>query len=153
MAGRNTLPTDADNRYRKIYSMKSNKQRRAEIKQKRLVRAEKLKRELQNTVPPHHMDLTGAVRANATELRHNDTRGDLPDYYFDKSFTCVDCESAEVWTAKQQKWWYEIAKGNIASTAIRCRPCRKRKRAIKSEARRVSLEGLAKKTSAMRKPD
>jgi len=30
-----------------------------------------------------------------------------------------------VWTAEQQKWWYEVAKGPIFSVAVRCRECRK----------------------------
>jgi len=133
--------------------MKSNKQKRKEIKLKRLARAEKLKKELENTVPPYVLDVVagsekaGVVLADAKALEHNNTYGILPKYYFDKPFTCVDCNSGEVWTAKQQKWWYEIAKGNINSTAIRCRPCRKTKQAIKAEARRVHLEGLARKNN------
>jgi len=88
-------------------------------------------------------------RKDSHEEQQAKTQGDgiLPKYYFDKPFTCVDCNSGEVWTAKQQKWWYEIAKGNINSTAIRCRPCRKTKQAIKAEARRVHLEGLARKNN------
>lgn len=52
-----------------------------------------------------------------------------PLYYEDREFTCVDCGREEVWTAGQQKWWYEVAKGPIFSTAIRCRACRQRLRA------------------------
>lgn len=131
--------------------MKSNKQRRKEIKLKRLARAEKLRKELESTVPPHAMNNpekakeAGVVLADALELQHNNTYGLLPTYYLDKPFTCVDCGSEEVWTAKQQKWWYEIAKGNIYSTAIRCRSCRKIKQAIKAEARRIHLDGLERK--------
>src|SRR4051794_33947180 len=43
--------------------------------------------------------------------------------YWDVEFTCVDCGRSEVWTARQQQWWYEVAKGSIHSTAIRCREC------------------------------
>ena len=46
-------------------------------------------------------------------------------FYEDKLFTCVDCGKEEVWTATQQKWWYEVAKGTIYSRAVRCRSCRK----------------------------
>ena len=113
--------------------MKSNKQRRKEIKLRRIARAERLKKELDRTVPPHALGNpekaieAGFVLADAAELQHNNTYGSLPTYYLDMPFTCVDCGSEEVWTAKQQKWWYEIAKGNISSTAIRCRSCRKKK--------------------------
>jgi hypothetical protein len=48
-----------------------------------------------------------------------------PLFYEDREFTCVECGREEVWTAGQQKWWYEVAKGPIFSTAIRCRACRK----------------------------
>jgi hypothetical protein len=47
-----------------------------------------------------------------------------PSFYEDKPFVCVDCGKEEVWTARQQKWWYEVAKGSIYSSAIRCRACR-----------------------------
>lgn len=52
-----------------------------------------------------------------------------PRVYRDKPFKCVDCGKKEVWTATQQKWWYEVAKGPVQSTAIRCRPCRAKLRA------------------------
>ncbi len=49
-------------------------------------------------------------------------------YYEELEFTCVDCGAAEVWTAEQQKWWYEVAKGSIYSVAKRCRACRAARR-------------------------
>lgn len=69
----------------------------------------------------------------------------IPDYYENKTFTCVDCGSKEVWTAKQQKWWYEQAGGEIETTAIRCRKCRRKERDRRAKARQVHLQGLAKK--------
>jgi len=57
-------------------------------------------------------------------------------FYFDVPFRCVDCGKEEVWTATQQKWWYEVAKGHVESTAIRCRPCRRRERERREQARR-----------------
>jgi hypothetical protein len=59
-------------------------------------------------------------------------------YYLDSPFTCVDCGVDEVWTATQQKWWYEVAKGYVYSHAKRCRACRRAKRETKTEARRVT---------------
>jgi hypothetical protein len=49
-------------------------------------------------------------------------------YYRDYEFTCVDCGVKQVWTAEQQKWWYEVAKGSIYSVAKRCRACRAARR-------------------------
>lgn len=49
--------------------------------------------------------------------------------YRDAEFTCVDCGVVETWTAQQQKWWYETAKGPIQSRAIRCRECRRKRSA------------------------
>jgi hypothetical protein len=57
-------------------------------------------------------------------------------YYEDIPFRCKACGKAEVWTATQQKWWYEVAKGFIYSTAVRCRACRRKEQARKMEARR-----------------
>jgi hypothetical protein len=60
--------------------------------------------------------------------RHNNTCGTLPTFYVDKVFTCRDCGQEQVWTAKQQKWWYEERLGPIDSTAVRCLPCRRARR-------------------------
>lgn len=87
----------------------------------------------------------GMVLADPSGLSHNNTYGALPLFYVDSPFVCKDCGSHEVWTAKQQKWWYEIAKGHIDSKAVRCRPCRKILQAIKAEARAVHLNGIALK--------
>lgn len=50
---------------------------------------------------------------------------DSRTYYEDLEYVCRDCGRREIWTADQQKWWYEVAKGPIQSTAIRCRECRR----------------------------
>ena len=131
---------------------KSNKQRRAELKKARLSRAKKLQaklkldaRGLQTGDLPIGEISPGIVLADPYQLDHNNTCALLPGYYADKAFTCRDCGVQQVWTAKQQKWWYEVAKGNLDTTAVRCRPCRKIERERKATARRIHQEGLAKK--------
>lgn len=57
-----------------------------------------------------------------------------PAEYRDQPFTCVDCGKEEVWTARQQQWWYEVAKGTIYSHAVRCRACRRKHREAKRNA-------------------
>lgn len=57
----------------------------------------------------------------------NNSYGPVVVYYIDKPFNCIDCGKSEVWTAHQQKWYYEVAKGSLYATAIRCRNCRKRR--------------------------
>ena len=57
----------------------------------------------------------------------------VPDFvtrgcYVDRPFRCRDCGSQEVWTAAQQKWWYETAHGSLYTTAVRCRACRQARR-------------------------
>ena len=69
-------------------------------------------------------------------------------HYVDTAFRCGNCGREEVWTATQQKWWYEVAKGFVYSTAILCRACRALVRARKEQSRQVSLEGLARKKAA-----
>ena len=69
----------------------------------------------------------------------------IPDYYYDKPFECADCGAHQVWTAKQQKRWYEEQGGEIESTAIRCRDCRRKERERKAKAREIHREGMAKK--------
>jgi hypothetical protein len=66
-------------------------------------------------------------------------------YYVDQPFTCQSCGVEQVWTAAQQKWWYEVAKGGVWTTARLCRPCRKTERSRREETRRVQEQGLARK--------
>ena len=122
---------------------KSGKQRRAEIMRHRRERAERYAQLDVSTLrsqPPE-----GAVMADQQALQHNSIFSALPLFYVDKPFTCKDCGVEQLWTAKQQKWWYEVAKGKIETTAIRCRACRKREQMRKAEVRRIHLEGLERK--------
>ena len=91
----------------------------------------------------------GSVRVNIAALAPNNSYG-VPrfverGYYLDEPFKCSSCGVDQVWTASQQKWWYEVAKGYVYSTARLCRPCRRREQARRTEARRVHLEGIKRK--------
>src|SRR4028119_727276 len=123
--------------------MKSNKQRRGELRFKRWKRALKQGKYDRPAPPANAVLCNPALLAPAASHSIADffNRG----YYQDKRFECVDCGKAEVWTASQQKWWYEVAKGDIQTTAIRCRSCRRKERERKNEARRIHLEGLERK--------
>ena len=66
-------------------------------------------------------------------------------YYADIAFQCASCGKREIWTATQQKWWYEVAKGTVDSNAKHCNPCRRAERLRRAEARRIHLEGVAAK--------
>jgi hypothetical protein len=52
-----------------------------------------------------------AVRADHSKLSHINTYGSLPAFYLDQPFTCRQCGKREIWRAKDQKWYYEEAKG------------------------------------------
>lgn len=109
--------------------MKSGRQRREELRQKRLERAKRLEERLRAS--PHGVAWPGAGVEDADRAllaRHNHTYGTLPAFYVDTIFTCRDCGQEQVWTAKQQKWWYEERLGPIDSTAVRCLPCRRARR-------------------------
>ena len=127
--------------------MKSGKQRRTEINARRRLKAAKRRaaaKEQERRFRPMPV-----VPVNETLLAPNNSYG-APDfvrrgYYIDIPFRCVDCGKEEVWTGTQQKWWYEVAKGFVYSTAIRCRACRRKERDRRAAARRVHLEGMARK--------
>ena len=107
--------------------MCSGKQRRAAIMARRQVRREReriARLPAPAPVPPRPR---GSVLVDASQLAHRGfswpafmQRG----YYIDTWYACVDCGKHEVWSAAQQKWWYETAKGNLDSIAVRCKPCR-----------------------------
>ena len=122
--------------------MKSGRQRRAEILERRRRLARIGQRmsfapwQLPDGLP------RGTLPADPAKLVHDTTYGPRPRFYVDRPFTCVDCGKAEVWTAADQKWWYEEAKGKIASQANRCGDCRRKRRLRRSQERRAHVEGL-----------
>ena len=122
--------------------MKSGRQRSAEIAKKR-AEAKARKEALR------HADLLRKrVLVNASLLRPTNSYG-IPDfvdrgYYVDRPFDCKDCGKPQVWTATQQKWWYESAKGDVWTMAVRCRACRRREQSRKAEARAVHFKGVGR---------
>ena len=132
--------------------MKSGKQRRAELKTKRKQR--KTKQQLLTTRPQPTPRPLGTAPVNEDLLAPYKSYGApgyvMRGYYQDVPFRCQGCGKEETWTAAQQKWWYEVAKGYVYSTAKLCRPCRKKAQARRAEARRVHLEGVARKKAADR---
>lgn len=123
--------------------MNSGKRRRIEIHAARLRRAHRR----------HPLSPGAVVRVDATQLAPDNSYG-VPDFvrrgwYVDVSFRCVDCGAEGVWTAERQKWWYEVAKGGVWTTARRCRACRARWRAEREAARAASIAGLTRKLARM----
>ncbi|MBM4263571.1 MAG: hypothetical protein FJ145_19350 [Deltaproteobacteria bacterium] len=126
--------------------MKSNKQRRLEIKAKRLTRAFKRNRTTKKDARPG-AQFTAPVN-QALLAPYNSYGAPVfvdSGYYRDEPFDCAGCDTTEVWTATQQKWWYEVAKGYVYSSAKYCRTCRRKEGARQDEARRVHQEGLGRK--------
>jgi hypothetical protein len=132
--------------------MKSGKQRRAELKTKRKQREAK-QQSLTTGAQPKPRPL-GTAPVNEDSLAPYKSYGApgyvMRGYYQDVLFRCHGCGKEETWTATEQKWWYEVAKGYVYSTAKLCRPCRKKAQARRAEARRVHLEGVARKKVAHR---
>src|SRR5436305_15331411 len=121
--------------------MKSSKQRRAELDAKRNARAAK------HAAAIREAKIDSGMAVNRTALAPHGSYSE-PDFvqrgfYVDKPFECVDCGAAEIWRAAQQKWWYEVAKGDVFTTARRCRACRCRERNRKAAARRTQAKGAA----------
>jgi len=110
--------------------VKSNKQRRQEIRQARERRKARKARAAE--LPASPLAPVGTFPVNRSNLVPYNSYGDplfvRRGWYEDKAFTCQDCGAEEIWTAAQQKWWYEDSKGYVYSTAIRCRACRLNKR-------------------------
>ena len=106
--------------------MKSNKQRRSEIVAQRRVRTEKL-RAAKQSPDPRGLSIggEGTAACNPALLAPYNSYGVPPfvarGYYVDAAFECAVCKKQEIWRATQQKWWYEVAKGDIFTTARRCR--------------------------------
>ncbi len=136
--------------------MKSGRVLREEIQVRRsgkraAVRAEEERVREARAAKERAEQLKGQVLVNPANLRPTNSYG-TPDFvlrgfYVDMPFNCKSCGTSQVWTATQQKWWYESAKGDVWTIAVLCRPCRLRERKRKAAARKVHLEGLAKRAA------
>ena len=134
--------------------VKSNKQRLAELKAKRTARKVKTAKGIRADQQAYIRMIgppIGSAPVNAgllaLELSYRIPEFVTRGYYEDRPFTCRDCGKDQVWTATQQKWWYEIAKGGPSTTATRCRPCRKRERDRAAAHKQRTEEGIARKAA------
>src|SRR5262245_11014579 len=128
--------------------MRGDRPRRLGIKQRRAAKRAKRDAAERARESERSKRMKGRVPVNPGLLRS--WGYSIPDvvergFYVDRPFVCKDCGKAETWNATQQKWWYESAKGGVWTVATRCRPCRRRERERKAEARRVQLQGLTKR--------
>jgi hypothetical protein len=134
----------ARNAHRYVFEIMSNKKKKHRellpSKIKRIKALSEIDTRDPNIKPP-----VGSVMADHKELSHNNTYDLFPLFYVDKLVVCKECGKEEIWTAEQQKWWYEVAKGNINSDAIKCRDCRKKEKERKAKARKVHMDGILKK--------
>lgn len=143
--------------------MTSNKQKRAALKARKAQRVEAERLAARRDLAQRRADgiaaglKRGELPVNPAKLAPSGSYDD-PDFvkrgtYRPRPFVCAGCGAAEVWTPRQQKWWYEIALGDRFSGPKFCRACRARERARKAEARRIHLEGLARKAAEKNAPD
>lgn len=63
--------------------------------------------------------------------------------YRDIALACADCGSEDVWTASQQKQWYEAAKQPLDSQETRCRAC------AKAHARNLHFAAVLRKYGSL----
>lgn len=74
--------------------------------------------------PLQQKDHPSAIAADPDKLAHINTYGSLPEFYIDQPFICRLCGKREIWRARDQKWYYEEAKGHIDAVAVECHGCR-----------------------------
>lgn len=69
----------------------------------------------------------GAVRGDVARQNYCPLHHVPKYFYVDETKTCLQCHRAFVFSANEQKFWYETLQFNFSSTAVRCRECRKTK--------------------------
>jgi hypothetical protein len=84
------------------------------------------------------------IKADLSKQRPNNSYSP-PLYYEDVGFTCRDCGAKCIWTAEQQRLWYEQWGGSVQSTAVRCRACRQKVRREKVQQKKHMQEMALKK--------
>src|SRR5262245_37861466 len=102
--------------------MRSDRPRGPRIKQRRAAKRRKIEAadahaRARQEAAARTKRLKGEVLVNPLLLRPTNSYG-TPDFvqrefYVDRPFVCKDCGKAGIWTATQQKWWYETAQGDV----------------------------------------
>jgi hypothetical protein len=76
-----------------------------------------------------HLDYSTAVRADTAKQNH----GVCPRYwYVDAAFRCARCSNPFVFSAEEQRVWYEELGFYVDSRAKHCRACRLQLRELKA---------------------
>ena len=81
----------------------------------------------------------GAIRADVH--RQQQLGGyDLPLYYYqDAGRVCSQCRRPFVFSAKEQRYWYETLGIPLHCTAVRCVQCRRQRRTVRALSERIGL--------------
>ena len=124
--------------------MSSSKQKRQRLK---LTRAER-KAEVERVELLASLKKGTIIAVDRSKVFSRSVLPKIPDYYRDTLFTCKDCGEQDLWTARQQQRWYEEQGGEIEAIAIRCRACRRKEKLRRETARKIHLEGVARKRDA-----
>lgn len=75
-----------------------------------------------------HLDYTKAVRADIAKQEY----GVCPrHWYVDAGFCCMRCGTSFVFSAPEQRFWYEELKFHVDSLPKRCQECRRALRELK----------------------
>ena len=64
------------------------------------------------------------VKVNPSRVTYTSAMYDVPEFYEDLEFKCVDCGDYAVWWANDQKWWHETKGNPLERVAVRCKKCR-----------------------------
>ncbi|MCK4999297.1 MAG: zinc-ribbon domain containing protein [Anaerohalosphaera sp.] len=99
--------------------MKSNKQKRKELKESRIRKQAKREAAKLASLFPHRTEHKVAVNPNALSAESQRSWG-IPEYYKDQYNKCVDCGKEIMFSAERQKDWYEVKKRIIYEHPIRC---------------------------------
>ena len=81
----------------------------------------------------------GAVRGDV-QSQHFCRMCHVPRYFYvNEDKTCVQCGQDFVFSAKEQKYWYESLGFHFDATAVRCPKCRRIRRTIKALNNQLAL--------------
>ena len=96
---------------------------------------------------------SGAVRGDVRK-QHFCSLCHTPRYFFvDLDRQCVQCGADFVFSAKEQKYWYETLQFPFDSVAIRCPPCRAKRRTDKALRQQMSAARQGLKDDPERQRD
>lgn len=90
----------------------------------------------------------GAIRGNVHKQRFCSAHNIGKYFYVDEQRTCVQCNQDFIFSAKEQRFWYEVLDFHLDTRGLRCLKCRRQRRSDNALRQQIGAARKELRTNA-----